>query len=89
MTDSKEYNVDVASKILRIEPENNQRLIDAVVSAGAQVVRVDPPRFTVRVTASSESEAQTRAVEALERWASGPGAGWRPVGATQWQGEAS
>jgi hypothetical protein len=34
--------------------------------------------------ASSDSEAEQRAVEALERWASGPGAGWRAVGVTHW-----
>ena len=81
MTDSKEYNVEVDSKILEIEPRD-QRLTEAVASAGAQLVRVDPPRFTVKVTASSESEAETLAVEALERWASGPGAGWAAVGVT-------
>ena len=40
----------------------------------------------VRVKASSESEAERRAVEALERWAYGPGAGWNVVAVTQWHG---
>jgi hypothetical protein len=85
-TDSKEYNVEVDSKIVRLEPQDDHRLTEALASAGAQLVRLNPPRFTVRVTASSEAEAERQAVEALERWASGPGAGWSVVGVTYWRG---
>lgn len=84
--ESKEYTVDVDSKIVGVEPRPDERLTEALASAGAQLVRLDPPRFAVRVTASSESEAERQALEALERWASGPGAGWRVVGVTTWEG---
>jgi hypothetical protein len=83
---SREYVVDVDSKILDVDPPKDERLTEAVASAGAELVRVEPPRFTVRAKASSESEAERRAVEALERWAYGPGAGWSVVGVTQWHG---
>ena len=85
MTDSREYVVDVDSKIVGLEPQQDERLTEALASAGAQLVRLEPPRFAVRVTASSESEAERQALDALERWSSGPGAGWRVVGITQWE----
>jgi hypothetical protein len=84
MTEPKQYDVSVDSKILAIEPQD-QDLAAAVASGGAHLVRADLPRLTVRVTASSESEAEARAVAALERWASGPGAGWKVVGTTEWK----
>lgn len=83
--DSKEYLVDVDSKIVDVQPRPDQSLAEAVASAGAELIRMEPPRFVVRVTASSESEAERKAVEALERWASGPGAGWSVVGVTDWK----
>jgi hypothetical protein len=82
--DSREYQVDVDSDILGVDPPDDERLTEALASAGAELVGVEPPRFTVRVKASSEGQAEKRAVEALERWASGPGAGWRVVSITQW-----
>lgn len=86
MTDAaaKLYHVEVDSKILSIDPPDDEHLTEAVASAGAEIKRVKPPRFTVSVKASSESEAERRAVEALERWASGPGTGWNVVGLTRW-----
>ena len=84
--DSKEYIVDVDSKILGVEPRPDERLTEALASASSQLVRLDPPRFVVRVKASSEAEAERQAVEALERWASGPGAGWSVGGVTAWEG---
>ena len=83
--ESREFLVDVDSKILKVDPPDDERLPEAVASAGAEFVRAEPPRFWVRVTASSESEAGERAVEALERWASGPGAGWSIIGVTYWK----
>jgi hypothetical protein len=82
-TGAREYNVEVDSKILDIDP-SDEGLTEAVASAGAELIRVEPPRFTVRVKASSESEAGRLAVEALERRFSGPGAGWHVVGVSQW-----
>jgi hypothetical protein len=84
-SDSREFLVDVDSKILKVNPPDDERLRVAVASAGAEFISAEPPRFVVRVTASSESEAERKAVEALERWASGPGAGWSVVGLTQWK----
>lgn len=86
MTDAgqKEYHVDVDSDILDVDPPQDSRLTEALASAGAVLIRMEPPRFTVKVSASSESEAEERAVEALERWVSGPGAGWRVVAVTRW-----
>jgi hypothetical protein len=76
--DSKEFLVDVDSKILKVDPTDDEGLREAVASAGAEFISAEPPRFVVRVTASSESEAERKAVEALERWASGP----MPAGAS-------
>ena len=83
---SKEYIVDVDSKIVGVEPLPDERLAEALASASAQLVRLDPPRFVVRVKAASEGEPERQAVDALERWASGPGAGWSVVGVTAWEG---
>jgi hypothetical protein len=79
------YDVDVDSKIIDIDPPDDERLHEALASASAELVRAKPPRFAVRVKASSEAEAEKKAVEALERWASGPGAGWSVVGVTRWK----
>lgn len=84
MTETTDYHVDVDSKILDIDPPQDERLNEAVASAGARVIRVEPPRFTVQVNASTEAEAEQKAVEALERWMSGPGAGWHVVGVSRW-----
>jgi hypothetical protein len=83
--DLREYVLDVDSKIVGVEPQPDERLTKALASAGTQLVRLDPPRCVVRVTAASESEAERQAVEALERWASGPGAAWSVAGVTQWE----
>ena len=83
MTETKDYNVEVDSKIVDVDPPD-EGLAEAVASAGAELVRAEPPRFTVRVKASSKSEAERLAVDSLERWASGPGAGWSVVGFTGW-----
>lgn len=85
--DLREYVVDVDSKIVGVEPRHDERLAEALASTGAQLVRLDPPRVVVRVTATSETVAKRHAVEALERWASGPGAGWSVVRVTQWNSE--
>jgi hypothetical protein len=79
-----EYDVDVDSKILAFEGDESS--VSSALGAAGELVRLKPPRFTVRVTASSETEAGKRAVEALERWAGGPGVGWRVVSASRWTG---
>ena len=84
-SDSRKFLVDVDSKIPKVDPPDDERLREAVASAGAEFISAEPPRFVVRVTASSESEAERKAVEALEGWASGPGAGWSVVGLPQWK----
>jgi hypothetical protein len=78
----REYLIDVDSKILAVEG-GRESLEEALTSSDAELVRMEPPRFTVRVTASSESEAKARAVKALERWLAGPGAGWQADGVSQ------
>ena len=60
---SKEYNVEVDSKIVGLEPQDDDRLTEALASAGAQLVRLDLPRFVVRVKTSSEADAERQAVE--------------------------
>jgi hypothetical protein len=83
--DPKEFLVDVDSKVLKVDPTDDESLREALASAGAEFISTEPPRFVVRVTASSESEAERKAVEALERWASGLDAGWSVVGLTEWK----
>jgi hypothetical protein len=83
--DPKEFLVDVDSKVLTVDPTDDESLREALASAGAEFISAEPPRFVVRVTASSESEAERKAVEALERWASGLDAGWSVVGLTEWK----
>jgi hypothetical protein len=79
---AKEYHFDVDIDI--DNPPQVRRFTEAVASAGAELIRAEPPRFTVRVKASSESEAERLVVEALEQRFSSPGVDWRTVGVTRW-----